>query len=147
MERIQIPTAAMVLGSDGRRARFLRNRGTPVRPELIMELSLADENPPNREQGSDKPGRYLGPDGHSRSAMEETDWHRQAEERFAARIADTLYEMEHAHRFQELVMVAPPRMLGELRARLHSEVANTVIAEVPKDLAGLPVPEIGKILS
>src|SRR3954464_15765782 len=117
MERIQIPASAMVLVSDGRRARFLRNRGTPNRPELIMELSLGDENPPTREQGSDQPGRTHSPDRVSRSAMEETDWHRQAEERFAARVADALYDLEHAHRFQELVMVAPPRMLGELRAR------------------------------
>ena len=147
MERLQIPTSAMVLVSDGRRARFLRNRGTPVRPELIMELSLADENPPTREQGADQPGRSHSPDGLSRSAMEETDWHRQAEERFAARIADTLYDMEHAHRFQELVVVAPPRMLGELRARLRTEVADTVIAEVAKDLSALPAPELGKMLS
>jgi protein required for attachment to host cells len=119
MERLQIPTSAMVLVSDGRRARFLRNRGTPLRPELIMELSLGDENPP--------------------SVLDE--------ERFAARVADTLYDMEHAHRFRELVVVAPPRMLGELRARLRSEVADTVIAEVPKDLTALPVPELGKMLS
>src|SRR3954462_743796 len=147
MERIQIPTAAMVLVSDGRRARFLRNRGTPMRPELIMELSLADENPPNREQGTDQPGRYLGPDGHSRSAMEETDWHRQAEERFAAQVANLLYQMEHARKFDELVVVAPPKMLGDLRARLHREVADCVIAEVAKDLTGHPLPEIGRLLS
>jgi protein required for attachment to host cells len=147
MERIQIPTAAMVLVSDGRRARFLRNRGTPVHPELIMELSLEQENPATREQGTDQPGRYLGPDGHSRSAMEETDWHRQAEERFAARIADKLYEMEHAHKFDELVVVAPPKMLGDLRAQMRKEVAGTVVAELAKDLTGLPVPELGKHLS
>ncbi len=55
--------------------------------------------------------------------------------------------MEHAHRFQELVVVAPPRMLGELRARLRTEVADTVIAEVAKDLSALPAPELGKMLS
>jgi protein required for attachment to host cells len=147
MERIQIPTSAMVLVSDGRRARFLRNRGTPVHPELILELALGDDNPPSREQGSDQPGRTHAPDGRSRSALEETDWHRQAEERFASRIADTLYDMEHAHRFRELVMVAPPRMLGELRARLRDEVADTVVAEVPKDLSALSVPELGKHLA
>jgi len=45
------------------------------------------------------------------------------------------------------VMVAPPRMLGDLRAHLHPEVAECVVAEVPKDLTGHPLPEIGRLLS
>ena len=121
-----IPSAALVLVSDGRRARFLRNKGTAAHPELVLESTLECENA---------------------STVEETDWHQQAEERFAAQIANLLYQMEHAHKFDELVMVAPPKMLGDLRARLHREVADCVIAEVPKDLAGRPVPEIGRLLS
>jgi protein required for attachment to host cells len=146
-EHIQIPPAALVLVSDGRRARFLRNKGTAAHPELVLESTLDIENPRTRDQGTDQPGRYLGPDGHSRSALEETDWHRQAEERFAAQVANLLYHMEHARKFDELVMVAPPKMLGDLRARLHREVAECVVAEVAKDLAGHPLPEIGRLLS
>ena len=147
MESIYIPTRAMVLVSDGRRARFLRNKGTPKHPQLIVEQVLEQENPPNREQGTDRPGRHMGVDGVTRSAYDETDWHEQQEERFAAEVADMLYKMEHAREFHELVMIAPPKMLGDLRARLHPEVANCVVAEVPKDLTGHPVPELGKLLS
>jgi protein required for attachment to host cells len=147
METIHIPSAALVLVSDGRRARFLRNKGTPVNPELILERALDNENPPTREQGTDRPGRSHSPDGHSRAAIEQTDWHQQSEERFAALLADTLYHMEHAHEFEELVVVAPPKMLGDLRARLHPEVANCLVAEIPKDLTNRTVPEIGKLLS
>jgi len=147
MENIQIPSAAMVLISDGRRALFLRNRGTPVTPELALEHSLAVDNPSTQEQGSDRPGRTHAPDGRSRSAIEQTDWHQRAEERFAALVADTLYRMEHAHEFHELVVVAPPKMLGDLRLHLHPEVAGCVVGEVPKDLTGHTLPEIGKLLS
>jgi protein required for attachment to host cells len=147
MEHVHIPNAALVLVSDGRRARFLRNKGTPVNPQLVLERALDADNPRTREQGTDQPGRRLGPDGHSRSAMEETDWHQQAEERFAALVADTLYRMEHAQQFDELVLVAPPKMLGDLRARLHPEVADCLVAEVPKDLTNHTVPEISRLLS
>lgn len=147
MESVYIPAKALVLVSDGRRARFLRNRGTPKEPQLIVEQVLEQENPATRDQGTDRPGRYLNSDGVSRSAYEETDWHQQQEERFAAEIADELYRMEHAHKFRELVVVAPPKMLGDLRAKLHPEVANCVVAEVAKDLTGHPVPEISKLLS
>jgi protein required for attachment to host cells len=148
MEHIHIPNSALVLVSDGRRALFLRNRGTPKAPELIMERGLESEkNPPSREQGTDRPGRKPGTDGVSQSAIEETDWHDQAEERFAAAVAETLYQMEHAREFSDLVVVAPPKMLGDLRARLHQEVADCVVAEVPKDLTSHPIPEISRLLS
>ena len=64
-----------------------------------------------------------------------------------AQVANLLYQMEHAHKFDELVMVAPPKMLGDLRARLHREVADCVIAEVARDLTGHPLPDIGRLLS
>lgn len=147
MESVQVPTNALVLVSDGRRARLLRNQGTPVKPQLIVETALDRVNPPTREQGTDKPGRLHGGDGVSRSAIEQTDWHTQEEERFAADIAELLYKMEHAGKFEELVVVAPPKMLGDLRAKFHQEVADTVIAELPKDLTQYSVPEIGRMLS
>ena len=43
-------------------------------------------------------------------------------------------------------MVAPPRTLGELRKHYHKEVEKRLVAEVPKDLVNMPVPEIEKIL-
>ena len=88
-----------------------------------------------------------GTDGNARSAVGETDWHQLAEQRFATEVADTLYEMEHAHKFDELVIVAPPKMLGDLRAAFHPEVTQCIVAEVPKDLTAHPVPEIAKVLS
>jgi protein required for attachment to host cells len=147
MENVHIPASALVLVSDGRRARFLRNKGTPRNPQLILERHLECENPPTREQGTDRAGQFKGPTGGRPSALDQTDWHSQAEERFAAEIADALYEMGHAHQFHELVMVAPPKMLGDLRAKLHPEVADTLIAEVPKDLTNHPIPELGRLLS
>jgi protein required for attachment to host cells len=147
MENTQIPNSAMVLVSDGRHARFLRNRGTAINPELVLEHSLDADNPRTSEQGTDRPGRTHAPDGRSHSAIEQTDWHQQGEERFAALVADTLYRMEHAHEFDDLVVVAPPKMLGDLRSRLHPEVAGCVIREVAKDLTGHTLPEIGRLLS
>jgi protein required for attachment to host cells len=147
MTQVHIPQDALVLVGDGRKALFLRNRGTPREVELVVERELQQANPATHEQGTDRPGRKPGVDGASHSAIEQTDWHQRAEERFAVRIAETLYQMEHAHEFNELVVVAPPKMLGDLRAAFHPEVAHCVIAEVPKDLTSHPVPELGRLLS
>ena len=147
MEPVHISSNALVLVSDGRRALLLRNQGTPANPELITEQAIDQVNPDTHEQGTDQPGRKHGTDGVSRSAIEQTDWHQQQEERFAADLAELLYKLGHEGNYEELVVVAPPKMLGDLRKKFHPEVAGTIIAEVPKDLTGYSVPEISRLLS
>jgi protein required for attachment to host cells len=144
---ISIPTGTLVLVGDGRKALFLRNKGTPLHAKLVTERVLEQDNPPTREQGTDRPGRTNGTDGVSRSALEQTDWHQLAEDRFASEIADALYRTGHAHGFEHLIVVAPPKVLGNLRAAFHPEVTKRVIAEVPKDLTSQPVQELVKLLS
>ncbi|HUQ09712.1 MAG TPA: host attachment family protein [Steroidobacteraceae bacterium] len=151
MESVQVPANALVLVSDGRRARLLRNQGTPVHPKLVVEQAFDHVNPPTREQGTDKPGRRFGATvqggGVSRGAIEQTDYHQLEEERFASEIAELLYKLGHAGNFEELVVVAPPKMLGDLRAKFHPRVAGAVVAELPRDLTQYSVPELGRMLS
>jgi protein required for attachment to host cells len=147
MNDISIPGNALVLVGDGRKALFLRNRGTPVNPDFVVEHRLEQENPATREQGTDRPGRKHGSDGVSRSAVDDTDWHHQAERRFAGEIAERLYALEQAHQFDDLVVVAPPKLLGDLRAALHPEVTQRILAEIPKDLTAHSLPELRDMLS
>lgn len=135
-----------VLVADGEKGLILRNEGDRQYPKLEVVRELEQENPPTREQGTDRPGRM--PDGPSvhRSAMEETDWHRIAKERFAEEMAGRLYKMAHRGDFKKLILVAPPLVLGELRKQLHKEVEQRVIGELPKTLTNHPVHEIEKIL-
>ena len=147
MIQVRIPAGALVLLVDGRTARFLRNKGNALHVQLITERELEQENPPTREQGTDRPGRYPGPDRVSASAVEQTDWHQQAEMRFAVAIADILYGMAHGHAFNHLIVVAPPKVLGKLRKVLHPEVATRVVGEVPKELTSRSETELAKLLS
>ena len=147
MSGLSIQSGEWVVVCDGAKALVLENVGDNKFPNLKTVDVFEQEDKPTREMGTDAPGRSHSSVGHGRSAMEQTDWHDQAEERFAAAVADTLYQMEHAQEFSELVMVAPPKMLGDLRAKLHQEVADCVVAEVAKDLTAHPIPEIGRLLS
>ena len=79
--------------------------------------------------------------------MEETDWHQLAEDRFAVEIAATLYRRVHAGHCEKLVIVAPPKVLGEMRKAFHKEVSACISAEIPKELTSHPLPEIEKILA
>jgi protein required for attachment to host cells len=147
MNHTDIPHAALVVVGDGKKALFFRNEGTPRHVNLVVERILEQENPATRDQGTDKPGRYLGSDGLGRSAMEETDWHQLAEDRFAHAISTALYQLAHANRFEQLIVVAPPKIMGNLRESFHQEVTKRIVAEIPKDLTGRPKDEIARVIS
>jgi protein required for attachment to host cells len=143
---LHVPHGALVLVGDGQKALFLRNKGHAQQIRLVVEQVLERDNPPTREQGTDRPGRSNA-GGVARSAMEETDWHDIAEERFAGELADALYRGAHANLFDRLVIIAPPRILGNLRKALHPEVARRLTAEVPKELTSHPVAEIERLMA
>ena len=113
--RPRVPHDSLVLVGDGQKALFLRNKGNALRVRLAVERILERENPPTRAQGTDRPGRAIDSLGIARSAMEEVDWHHLAKERFARELAEVLYRHAHANRFEKLVIIAPPKILGDLR--------------------------------
>lgn len=78
----------------------------------------------------------------SRGSMGEADYHQQEEDRFAAETAEMLKRRAMANEFESLIVVAPPKMLGELRKHYHKEVTDRLVGELAKDLTGHPVPEI-----
>ena len=142
MHKTSIPHDALVLVGDGTRAIFFRNRGSIQKPNLVVERVLQQEDPPTHEQGTDRPGRVHASLGAQRSAVEDTDWHRLAEDRFAVVIADALYRLAHANHFQRLIVVAPPKALGTLRKQFHKEVQERLAAEVPKEVASYSLNQI-----
>lgn len=140
----QLAEGTWVLVADSEKALFLENIGDEKFPNLQVRRKETQENPPTREQGANRPGRYNdGPSAH-RSAVDDTDWHELAKERFADDLADMLYERAHKGLFERLVIVAPPQVLGDLRAAWHKEVTDKIIAEVPKNLTSHPLDEIEK---
>lgn len=141
-----IPKDTLVLVGDGRKAMFLRNKGGAGHPDLFADQVMEQDNPPTHEQGTDRPGRHEGPAGAPRSAVEQTDWHQQAADRFAAQVAQVLYKRAHEHDFERLIVVAAPRTLGTLRSAFRKEVAQKVTAEIPKDLTSKLPAEIGQML-
>ena len=145
--RPRVPHNTLVLVGDGQKALFLRNKGHALNIRLVVEEVLQRDNPPTREQGTDRPGRSSASVGVARSAMEEPDWHHIAEERFAGELAEALYRHAHANLFDNLVIVAPPKVLGNLRKALHAEVIARVTGEIPKELTSHPVAEIERLVA
>ena len=135
-----------VVVADGEKALFLRNEGDAQHPNLEVFREMAQENPPTREQGTDRPGRMHDTGQNHRSGVQDTDWHQIGKERFAKEIAQRLYNYAHAGRFDRLVLVAPPKVLGDMREALHPEVAERVVQEIPKTLTNHSIDKIENLL-
>ncbi|MDB5703365.1 MAG: Host attachment protein, partial [Sphingomonas bacterium] len=128
--------------ADGRKMLFLRNEGDAVHPNLVVEHAQEQDNPAVRDQATDQSGRASSPHGAAQSSFEPTDFHQIEEDRFAAEAADLLKRRALANDFESLIIVAPPRTLGELRKHYHSEVSARITGELDKDLTNHPIPEI-----
>lgn len=115
---------------------------------LKTESVFEDVNPPTRAQGSERPGRVSKAfSSGQRSAVEAVDWHHIEEHRFAGMVAAALEKVVRERKVPALVVVAPPRTLGELREAFHADIRSCIIAEINKDLTRHSVDDIEKHLT
>ncbi len=146
MSKLKIRQGDWVIVCDGRKALVLENHGD----EKFLNLKTKEvfEHPDQRtsELGSDEPGRAISSVGNMRSAVEQTDWHDQEEERFLHTLAKHLDAEAKAGHVKSLVIVAPPRALGRLRPVYTHDLRKALHAEIEKDLVAMPLHEIEKHL-
>lgn len=138
---------ALILVADGQKYLLLRNTGDFRKPALKVEASCERSGAPTRDMGSDRPGRVFSSASGTPSAVEQTDWHQQAEDRFAAEAAALLSCHAESDGGAEIVVVAPSRTLAELRRHYSRAVSARIVAEIDKDLTGHPVDEITAIIT
>ncbi|HEX8585128.1 MAG TPA: host attachment family protein [Allosphingosinicella sp.] len=144
---MQVPHNTFVVVADGKKMLFFRNEGDAEFLKLEVEGKRVQEDLSDQEMSTDKAGRTFDASGGAgRSAYEETDFHQLEEDRFAHETAEILKKRALKNEFEQLIIVAPPRTLGELRKHYHKEVEKRLAGEIAKDLTGHPVLEIEKIL-
>ena len=166
---MQVPHKSVVLVADGRKLLFLRNEGDADYPNLVVETAREQVNPADRDQKTDAAGAasstQSGAGAHggaqggsgnaagggaqfaaSRGSLGETDFHQLEEDRFAAEAAELLKKRALANNYDSLIVVAPPKTLGELRKHYHKEVESRLSGELDKDLTGHPIDQIEKAL-
>jgi protein required for attachment to host cells len=136
-----------IVAADASRARVLQ---VASRTKLAEIASL--DNPQgrlhDRDLLADGYPRFRGPrmrgsasDGPG-SDRQETSATEHATEMFAKRIGEYLEKARTKHRYDKLVVIAPPHLLGALRKEYGKEVGKLVAEEVPKDLSWLSKHEL-----
>ena len=124
--------------SDGGRARFIE-RDEKGAFRTILSFVSTELHERSRDLGLDRPTRVMESAASARHAIEpRRDLHTAAKEDFVRLVADQL-EAEHDRgQFDKLVLVAPPRVLTELKERLSKPIAEVVIDDLQKDLTKIP---------
>ena len=143
---MRVPRKSMVLVTDGRKRLFFRNEGDALAPNLVVVSAVEQNNPKTGEQVTDSQGRASSPVSGG-GAIPSADAHEVEEQRFAAETAQELSRAALAGEFESLILVAPPKTLGQLRKTLHQEVQKKTLREIAKDVTGHPVGEIEKLLT
>lgn len=125
-----------VVVADGARAFIVANQGPGTGLTMVPGSPREHDSAKTSELGSDRPGRSFNSDhsGTRHSMAPRIDWHQYEEQKFAQGIAQLLDNARARKAFDHLVLVAPPKTLGELRAHLHKQTQALVSGEIAKDL-------------
>ncbi|HSM53307.1 MAG TPA: host attachment family protein [Erythrobacter sp.] len=151
---MQIENGTWVVIADGEKFLLLHNAGDTKFINLELVEHERNDNAPAHELASDRTGRRNdsthqaagGVRAWGKSGLEETDWHKVAEERFAEHIAERLGEGASQGRFEKLVVIADPRTLGNLRDAYSADLKAAIVAEIAKDLTNHPLDQIEAVI-
>ena len=131
-----------IVVADGSRARIF-SRTKPRQPLVpALDHDLVATRLTDRDLESDRPGRTYSSTQRLRHGLGgEMDKHRHAQIELAHAVAKEL-EAARCAGLKSVVLVAPPRALGDLRAACNDHVRAIVTHELAKDLSELPEHEL-----
>lgn len=135
---------------DGGRGHIVRRREDAQGFEIVAHFKSPEAHLPSRALGSDRPGRVR--ESSSANAAHHAvepreDPHQALKAAFIDKVAEHLNRAEGSGAFDQLVLIAPPRRLGELRDHLGARTAAKVAASFGKDLTKLPLAELEQHLA
>ena len=133
-----------VIVADNSRARIFTAE-TPSSPLIEVDAIVHPEaRMHDRDITSDLPGRGSGSGGARHSYETETDAKDYENANFARRIAGFLDDARKNDKFKQLIIVAAPALLGNLRSGLNDQTRKLVSLELDKNLSQLNPDEIRK---
>ncbi|HTM95750.1 MAG TPA: host attachment family protein [Croceibacterium sp.] len=133
---MRVPQNALVAIANGERFKLMRNIGQPFEPKLQMveDIDLELTNFSAGARHHDAAGQRAG----------STDFDELAH---GAAIAEWLNARALANDLEQLVIVADPKTLGEIRRHCHKELEARIVGELAKDLTNSPIPAIEQAIA
>ncbi|MDO9564543.1 MAG: host attachment protein [Bradyrhizobium sp.] len=130
-----LPKGTTVAVADGEKLNLFQNTGDEANPALTA-MPEADVDSVNKGSGASHQNSSANPDGGQ-----------AAEDGFAGGIAEMLNKRVLQGEISDLVIIAAPRTLGELRKSYHKKLSDVLRGEISKDLTGHAVHDIEKAIA
>lgn len=132
---MKVPHKAYVAVANGEKFLLLRNTGQPLEPKLERianpDLLLTNFSAGVKHQ-----------DGGDHGGNRDLD-----ELAHGAAIAGWLNDKALKNDLGDVIVIADPRTLGEIRAHYHVKTQAQVVGELDKDLTNSPIPDIEAALA
>jgi protein required for attachment to host cells len=136
------PLTLRIVIADGEHARFVQpDADNTLR--TFGSLDSASAHLRSRDIGSDRPGRAFESGAVARHAVgPRHDLHAMEQEKFVRLVGEQVNAASGRDEFDELLLVAPPRALHELREALDAATQAKLVGTLEKDLVKTPDHEL-----
>lgn len=124
-----LPHGTLIALVDGQNFELFRNAGNEA--EAALETVAAPQLDSSNHSGA---GHHSSSGNHAGSLV--------AEDAHAAAATEWLNSQVLGHKVDNLVIIASPRTLGEMRRHYHKALEGVLRTELAKDLVGRSGPEI-----
>ncbi|MBA4798969.1 MAG: host attachment protein [Rhizobiales bacterium] len=131
---MQVPQNAVIAVADGEKLSLFQNEGNALNIKL-RAIPVEEIDSSKIASGGRHPSSAANPDDDQ-----------QEEDGFSGGVTDMLNRQVLGGKIKDLVIVAAPRTLGEMRKGYHKQLSAVLVGELDKDLTGHSVPEIEKAL-
>jgi protein required for attachment to host cells len=131
---MMLPKGTVVAVADGEKINLFRNAGD----EAGLKLVAVPHDPITTDAGTSM----------GRQASAANPDHGQAgEDQFSAGIVQHLNQQALSGKIENVVIVAAPRALGEMRKHYHKALSAILLGEIAKDLTGHSLADVEKALT
>ncbi|ODN71050.1 host attachment family protein [Methylobrevis pamukkalensis] len=130
---MKLPKGTIVAVADGEKFNLFRNVGD----EAGMKLSNVKHEAVEADAGTST-GRQ--------SSAANPDHGQASEDQFSAGIVQHLNQEALTGKIENLVIIAAPRALGEMRQHYHKALSAVLLGELAKDLTGHSLADVEKAL-
>jgi len=131
---MQIPQNTVIAVADGEKLNLFQNEGDAANVKLkAMPDEVVDDT-------------KIASGGRHTSSSANPDDSQQDEDGFGAGVVAILNKHVLSGKIKDLVIIAAPRTLGELRKGYHKSLSAVLIGELGKDLTGHSIQDVEKAL-
>ncbi|MCZ7676569.1 MAG: host attachment family protein [Roseovarius sp.] len=144
---MKLKTDTWVVVANGNKYLILHNLGWPDHLDLRVLKHDEVDVPQTQDLVRDRPGREQAKFRPGSSGHKQADEHEARETAFAKELVAKLNQRAEQKQFKDIVIIADPETLGEMRPTYSGLLKELLVGEIPKDLTNLTIPDIEAVVN